>query len=131
MNNYSWIDHLTENGYNVYALDFLGYGNADRYAEMKKDVVSGKLIGRAKEVYLEVDKAVELIIKRTGKKKVYLIGHSWGGSVAALCATKFPDKVAKLVLFAAITQRADTTPIEKIESTYVTICNARFKKYVS
>ena len=26
MNTYSWMDHLSENGYEVYALDFLGYG---------------------------------------------------------------------------------------------------------
>lgn len=115
MNNYSWIDNLSENGYDVYALDFLGYGNADRYPEMKTAV------GRALDVYKDVDKAIDLIIKRTGKKKVYLIGHSWGGTVAALYATKFPDKVAKLVLFAAITQRADTSAIEKTEGSYETM----------
>jgi pimeloyl-ACP methyl ester carboxylesterase len=115
MNNYSWMDHLAENGYDVYALDFLGYGNADRYPEMETGITS---VGRALDVYKDVDKAVELIIKRTGKKKVYLIGHSWGGSIAALYATKFPDKVAKLVLFAAITQGADTTAIEYKEGSY-------------
>src|SRR5688572_17193564 len=29
MSNYSWMDHLADNGYDVYALDFLGYGNSD------------------------------------------------------------------------------------------------------
>ncbi|MBI1768113.1 MAG: alpha/beta fold hydrolase [Bacteroidetes bacterium] len=117
MSNYSWMDNLAENGYDVYALDFLGYGNADRYPEMETNL-SGKPVGRALDVYQDVDKAIDLIIKRTGKPKVYLIGHSWGGSVAALYATKFPDKVAKLVLFAAITQRQDTSSIERIDRSY-------------
>jgi pimeloyl-ACP methyl ester carboxylesterase len=112
MNNYSWMDHLADNGHDVYALDFLGYGHADRYPE------TGKPVGRAQDVYKDVDKAIDFIIQKTGKKKVYLIGHSWGGSVAALYATKFPDKVAALILFAAITPRSDTSAIEQINGSY-------------
>lgn len=118
MNNYSWIDNLSENGYDVYALDFLGYGNADRYTEMETNLSNNKLVGRALSVYQDVDNAIDLITKRTGKTKVYLIGHSWGGSVAALYATKFPDKIAKLVLFATITQRTDTSAIENIKGSF-------------
>ncbi|MBS1600198.1 MAG: alpha/beta fold hydrolase [Bacteroidetes bacterium] len=118
MNNYSWMDNLAENGYDVYALDFLGYGNADRYSEMKIGLPVGSPLGRAVDIYKDVDKAAEFIIRRTGKSKVYLIAHSWGGSVAALYATKFPGKVAKLILFAPITQRQETSAIEKIEGPY-------------
>ena len=118
MNNYSWMDNLAENGYDVYALDFLGYGNADRYPEMETGLSDGKPVGRALDIYKDVDKAVDLIIQRAGKAKVYLIGHSWGGSVAALYATKFPDKVAKLVLFAAITARQDSTAYTNSANTY-------------
>ncbi|NOT93904.1 alpha/beta hydrolase [Ferruginibacter sp.] len=121
MNNYSWLDNISENGYDVYALDFLGYGNADRYPEMETNLPNTKPVGRALDIYKDVDKAVELIINRTGKKKVYLIGHSWGGSVAALYATKFPDKVAKLILFATITERNDTTAIENIKGAFKTM----------
>lgn len=105
INNYSWMDNLSENGYDVYALDFLGYGNSDRYPEMRSNSYTGKLPGRATDVYLDVDKAVDFICKRTGKNKVYLIGHSWGGSVAALYAGKFKDKVEKLILYAPITPK--------------------------
>jgi pimeloyl-ACP methyl ester carboxylesterase len=103
MTNYSWVDNLSENGYDVYALDFLGYGNASRYPEMYRSLPDGNPVGRANDVYKDVDKAVDFILQRTGKTSVYLFGHSWGGSVAALYAGKFPDKVAKLILFAAIT----------------------------
>lgn len=118
MGNNSWMDNLAENGYDVYALDFLGYGNADRYPEMQAASTSALPLGRAVEVYRDVDKAVDLITKKTGKSKVYLIGHSWGGSVAALYATKFPDKVAKLVLFAAVTTRQDSTEYTNSANSY-------------
>ena len=118
MNNYSWIDNLVENGYDVFALDFLGYGHSDRYPSMEVNVSSGKPVGNALDVYKDVHKAIELILQRTGKTQVYLIGHSWGGSVAALYAGKFPDKINKLVLFAAITPRNDTSAIEHIAGSY-------------
>jgi len=107
MEGYSWMDYLSENGYEVYALDFLGYGNSDRYPEMHNENPAGKGLGRANEVYQDVDKAVEFIKTATGKSQIYLIGHSWGGSVAALYASRFPDKVAKLILYASITGREE------------------------
>ncbi len=125
MNTYSWMDNIAENGYDVYALDFLGYGNADRYPEMGTGFPNGKPVGRALDVYKDVDKAIDLILKRTGKTKVYLIGHSWGGSVAALYATKFPDKIAKLILFAAITEREDTSGVEAITDSYEQMTQAQ------
>ncbi|MBC9915031.1 alpha/beta fold hydrolase [Chitinophaga varians] len=125
MNHYSWMDHLAENGYPVFALDFPGYGHADRYPEMLTNTVTDAPPGRATSVYLDVDKAVDFILERTGKDKVYLIGHSWGGSVAALYASRYPDKIAKLVLFAAITARQDTSLPEKITQPYEALTPAQ------
>lgn len=118
MSNHSWMDNLVDNQYDVYALDFLGYGNSDRYQEMEHNGKEYAPVGSALEVYWDVDKAVNLIMERTGKNKVHIIAHSWGGSVAALYAEKFPHKIAKLVLFAAITQRQDTSDFQKIQGSY-------------
>ena len=127
MNHYSWMDHLTENGYKAFALDFLGYGNADRYPEMEMQphTFTNTPSGRATSAYLDVDKAVNFILQRTGKDKVYLIGHSWGGSVAALYASRYPDKIAKLVLFATITVRQDISIPEKITQPYESLTPAQ------
>ncbi|MWB96304.1 alpha/beta fold hydrolase [Flavobacterium sp. GA093] len=118
MNNISWMSSLSSNGYDVYGLDFLGYGNSDRYPEMESTSKGTKVVGRATDVCLDVVKAVEMILKKTGKNKIYLIGHSWGGTVAGLFATQFPDKIEKLVLFATITSRNETSAIENIEGSY-------------
>ena len=69
MNNYSMIDSMSDNGYEVYALDFLGYGNSDRYSEMETNLVNSKPVGRAVDVYKDVDIAVDFIIKKNRKTK--------------------------------------------------------------
>ena len=131
MGNYSWMDNLAENGYDVYALDLLGYGNSDRYPEMDVPAAASTRtaestpVGRAVDVYKDVDKAVDLIIRRTGQQKVYLVGHSWGGTVAALYAERFPEKVSKLVLFSAITPRRDSSDLEATSGAYDTVTPAK------
>ncbi|MFL9483167.1 alpha/beta hydrolase [Chitinophagaceae bacterium LWZ2-11] len=118
MNNYSWMDHLKDKGYDVYALDFLGYGNSDLYPEMNTGVFNGIACGRAADICGDIDNAVDFIIKNTGKRKVNLIAHSWGGSVAALYTSKNNRKINKLVLFAAITCKNSSTPYLTIEKPY-------------
>lgn len=104
----SWMDQLAGQGFDVYALDFPGYGLSDRYPEM----VSGAAhpVGQASQVADDVGRAVDLILRMTGKRRVILIGHSWGGSVAARYAGLHPGRVSKLVLFAAITARKGGAP---------------------
>lgn len=106
---YSWMEYMASNGYDVYGLDFLGYGNSDRYPEMSKTSPLGKSLGRASEVFLDVGKAVQFVLTKTGKNKIHLVAHSWGATVAALYTSHFPARVHKLVMFAPITQRNDTT----------------------
>ncbi|KQV44781.1 MULTISPECIES: alpha/beta hydrolase [unclassified Duganella] len=101
MDGQSWMDWMAARGYDVYALDFPGYGLSDRYAA---DAPSPP--GRAREVVPDVDSAVDAILGKTGRQQILLVGHSWGGSVAARYAQEHASKVAKLVLFAAITPRA-------------------------
>lgn len=103
MNGQSWMDWMAARGYDVYALDFLGYGLSDRYSDTPP--LDGPP-GRARAVARDVGSAVDAILHRTGRGQVLLVGHSWGGSVAARYAQDNADKVAKLVLFAAVTPQA-------------------------
>lgn len=101
MDGQSWMDWMAARGYDVYALDFPGYGLSDRYP-----ADSAAPPGRAREAAQDVGNAVDAILRRTGRQQVLLLGHSWGGSVAARYTQDHIAKVAKLVLFAAITPRA-------------------------
>lgn len=104
MDGQSWMDWMAARGYDVYALDFPGYGLSDRYA-----ADAPLPPGRAREVARDVGSAVDAILRRTGKQQVLLVGHSWGGSVAARYAQDHASKVAKLVMFAAIAPRTPRT----------------------
>ena len=107
MDGQSWMDWMAARGYHVYALDFPGYGLSDRYAADAPPPP-----GRARDVAQDVGNAVDAILRRSGGKQVLLVGHSWGGSVAARYAQDHSSKVAKLVLFAAITPRAVRPPAD-------------------
>ncbi|MGW8390247.1 alpha/beta fold hydrolase [Pseudoduganella sp. HUAS MS19] len=105
MDGQSWMDWMAARGYDVYALDFPGYGLSDRYPANAPSPP-----GRAREVVQDVANAVDAILRRTGRQQILLVGHSWGGSVAARYTQDHAAKVAKLVLFAAVTPRGAPTP---------------------
>jgi len=132
MSGNSWMNYMAMNGYNTYALDFLGYGSSDRYPEMTSRSPAGKSLGQAEDVYLDIDKAVNFILEITGKEKVHLIAHSWGSTVAALYASLFPQKIDRLVLFAPITVRTDTAHYSSSGTMYELMTpEARVKGMVS
>lgn len=105
MENYSWMDNLSDHGYQVFALDQLGYGESDCYPKMSNADNSGDPLGTGKEVIFDIERAVEYILKNTGSQKLNLIGHSWGATVSGYYATLHPEQIEKLVLFAPFVQR--------------------------
>jgi pimeloyl-ACP methyl ester carboxylesterase/heme-degrading monooxygenase HmoA len=102
MDGDSWMDFMNREGYETFALDFLGYGNSDRYPEMIQRNSSASPLGRAHEIVDDIDRAVDYILERTHAKQLSIIAHSWGGTVASLYATQHPEKIRSLVLFAAL-----------------------------
>jgi pimeloyl-ACP methyl ester carboxylesterase len=99
----SWMDQLAEQGYDVYALDFLGYGTSDRYPQMSSDDSSGAALGDVPSMVQQVERAEAAIEARTHAKTLSLIAHSAGTCAAARYAELHPDKVTRLVLFGAPT----------------------------
>lgn len=119
MGGLSWMDNLAQHNYDCYALDFLGYGYSDRYPEMKTKLLQGQPPGRAKDIYKDIDSAVNRILIRTGSHKINIIAHSWGGSVAALYASKFPEKIDRLILFSPLTAGTSTASPDTVNYSYV------------
>jgi pimeloyl-ACP methyl ester carboxylesterase len=95
----SWMDELSDAGHEVYALDFLGYGESDRYAEMKNDDSDAAPLGDVASMTVQVERAVEQIRAEHGGARVHLIAHSAGTFAAALYAQSHADALAHLVLF--------------------------------
>jgi len=107
---HSWMDDLSEAGFDVWALDFLGYGGSDRYPEMSAPATANPPLGRAAQASLQVSRAVDFICKRQKVSKLSIISHSWGTLVAGLFATQEPARLDRLVLYGAVTLRHQEPP---------------------
>lgn len=112
---HSWMDDLSDHGFDVWAMDYLGYGGSDRYPEMSAPASANPPIGRAAQVSSQVSTVVDFITRRQKVYKVSIISHSWGTLVAGIFATQQPDRVDRLVLYGPVTLRhqivASSTPI--------------------
>jgi len=79
---------LTGNGFNVLTLDFYGRGFSDSPdVKYNGDLFCEQIDGLLKELKLE-------------NHKIIFFGHSMGGAVATLFASRNIDRISKMVLFA-------------------------------
>ena len=89
--DYSLMDQLAKNGYDVWAIDIHGYGHSDKTDKDWSGVQSAAA---------DIDAAVEYIAKVRRVSKVDLLGWSAGTQRAGLYAMEHPERVAKLILYA-------------------------------
>jgi pimeloyl-ACP methyl ester carboxylesterase len=116
--SYSWMDDLARAGFTAYALDMTGYGRSAR--PMMADPLNLSPAQRAeiglasdapapypfelvtsRSEWDEIDRVVEFIRARHGGGPIHLLGWSGGGKRAGSYASLYPEKVARLVIFAA------------------------------
>lgn len=87
--SYGWrqqIPYLASAGYRVWAPDQRGYNLSDKpdgLAAYSLDELAADVVG---------------LIDAAGQKKVFLVGHDWGASVAWWVAAKYPDRLSKMVV---------------------------------
>jgi pimeloyl-ACP methyl ester carboxylesterase len=103
---YSWRDDLNAAGFDVWGLDFAGFGGSDRYPEMAWSPETGGTIGRAEESSRQIEKAVQFILERHGQQRLSIVAHSWGSMPTGLFASRHPQLVERIVFFAPVAQRA-------------------------
>jgi pimeloyl-ACP methyl ester carboxylesterase len=101
----SWMDQLADEGFDVWAFDFLGYGGSDRYDEMNLAPDAGGPLGQNPLAAQQVENVIRHVLARTGAERIHIVAHSWGTQPAAKFAGDFPNLVDHLVLFAPILQR--------------------------
>src|ERR1044071_4093758 len=105
LDGHSWMDDLSDHGFDVWAMDYLGYGGSDRYPEMSAPATVNPLLGRAAQVSSQVSAVVEFICKHQNVPKVSIVSHSWGTLVAGVFATQEPARLDRLVLYGPVTLR--------------------------
>lgn len=96
----SWADALCDAGFNVWAFDFAGYGASDRYPQD-----AAHPAGDMQQVLPQLQRVLAAILSRNHGRRVSLLAHSWGGTVALRYASTHPDHLASLALFAPILAR--------------------------
>jgi len=100
----SWMDDLATRGFDVWALDFLGYGGSDRYPAMNEPA-AGAPLGRSADAARQIGTAVDFITQHQHVTQVNIIAHSGGSLPAGLYASQSPARVARLVMFAPVMTR--------------------------
>ncbi|KAJ2001442.1 hypothetical protein H4R26_004131 [Coemansia thaxteri] len=87
-------------GWDVYAIDWLGMGRSSRpaYKSRRQDGEDVR-VAHAEQFFVE---SLEEWRKRMRIDKMTLCGHSFGGYMSALYALKYPQHVEKLVLISPI-----------------------------
>jgi pimeloyl-ACP methyl ester carboxylesterase len=101
----SWRDVLNDAGFDVWGLDFYGFGHSDRYPEMDQPAENNPPLCVAQDAAQQIEAAVKFIRRHQNVEKLSLITHSWGSMPAALFAGRHPALVDRLVLFAPIARR--------------------------
>jgi len=99
---YSLMNVFAHLGYDVWTLDFAGYGRSTA-TEGNSDIATGVEDLRA---------ATALIAQETGQRRPHLFGESSGGLRAGAFAVAEPDRVGRLV-FAAFTYTGQGSPTLK------------------
>jgi pimeloyl-ACP methyl ester carboxylesterase len=107
---YSWRDALCEVGFDVWGLDFHGFGSSDRYPEMDQAPDANASLCRTADAAAQLAAAAPFILARSGQSKLSLIAHSWGTLPAGRFAAAHPDIVDRLVLFGPIARRTPPGP---------------------
>jgi pimeloyl-ACP methyl ester carboxylesterase len=129
----SWMDDLASRGFDVWALDFLGYGGSDRYIEMRDPPSAHPPLGRAPAAAKQIGSAIAFIAEQTHRSRVSIVAHSWGTIAAGLYAGEHADRVARLVQFGPVTRR-DQRPDTSAAPAYAVVSEAdqrtRFTGYV-
>jgi pimeloyl-ACP methyl ester carboxylesterase len=95
----SWMQDLSAAHFDVWALDFMGYGGSDRYPQMRDDSESGPPLLRAEEASRQIETASRFIAGKEHVSHISIIAHSWGTLPAGVFATRRPELLDRLVLF--------------------------------
>ena len=129
--DYSWMEALAREGFDVWAMDQTGYGGSarpfmDDPCNVDPELQASLLVGGVLEAtcsarhplqfntirgeWEEIDTVVDHILAETGAEKLSLIGWSAGGPRAGGYASQNPDKVNRLFLYAPSAPNAERSP---------------------
>ncbi len=98
----SWMDVLAERGFDVWLLDLPGYGRSGRPPEMDAPAAANPPLTDTADAVHAYATAAEHIMRMRHVSRLDVMGWSWGTTIAAGYAARWPDHVERLVLYAPL-----------------------------
>ena len=92
--DYSLVRFLASKGYAVWRLDIAGFGQSEE--------VKDGFLPDSDYAALDINEAVNRIVRETGQEKIDVLGWSWGTVTVSRFAANHNEHVNKLVLYAPI-----------------------------
>lgn len=123
--NWSWADDLQSAGFDVWALDFAGFGGSDPYTEPPEDAIPG----RCGAAVRRIEAVLHEILACSSEAKVSIVAHSWGTIPAGAFAASHPDPVARLVLFGPIAKRQGTVDTTAMPASYRVSIEDQYQRF--
>ncbi len=96
---YSLMDYLADRGYDVWAVDYRGYGRSSSAPEEFDSKHQRVPTPRLDDALDDAREAIAAVLSSTGASSLSLVGYGYGGIVAGATAEKMPDEVSRLVLY--------------------------------
>ena len=103
----SMMTALAQSGLDVWALDYYGFGESDRYPEMAQPADAHPPLGTAEESADQVDSVFAYLKRERKVGQIMLLGDSGGSLVAGVFTTRHPEAVSRLILFGPVTPFTD------------------------
>lgn len=99
---------LAAAGHAVYILDLRGYGASSRPAAMSQPPEASAPLMRTDEAVADIAAAVAAIGRWSGDAKPDLVGWATGGHWVGAYASRYPDRVGRVVLYNTLYGGSDT-----------------------
>lgn len=123
----SWADDLADAGFDVWGLDFIGFGASDRGSSIEAGVIPG----RFESAVEQIDAAVKEILRQTDAERLSLVAHSWGTLPAGGFAASRPDLVDRLILFGPIARRNNPVEDTTIPATRSITLQSQYDRFIA
>jgi len=102
VSGYSMLSELADGGRAAYAIDVRGYGLSLNGSVMDAPPDANPPFATLEQAVLDIGAAVDFIRERENVEAISLLGSSWGTITTALYASRHPQLVSRLVLYAPL-----------------------------
>ena len=123
------MQDLTQAGFDAWALDFIGFGESDRYLEMSQSPEGRPALGRRRSLANRLNKR-HGSSQHYGSQRLSIIAHFWGTMPAGLFAGRRKELVDRLVFFAPISGRPRCGDAKIFPAWYVVSLKQQWDRFV-